>query len=381
MPNELLASLRLLSDHDLVAHLLSLVGRARHVTVLIVAHLAELDTRDIYLREGHSSLFAYCCSVLRLSEHEAYNRIEAARAARRFPLILDLLAEGAVNLTTVRLLAPHLTAENHRSVLDSARGKRKVEVEEIVARVAPRPDVAPSIRKVGAPKPEPSGKPASAGPTGFLDAVITSVSAPTGPAIPSRPAALRPAIAPLSPDRYRIQLTIGGETLEKLRRAQDLLRHAVPSGEEAVVIDRALTALLADLDRKKLAATDRPRPLRRTKLGSRHMPATVTRTVWRRDESRCAYVGPNGQRCPERAFLELHHKSPYAVGGGPTVENVELRCRRHNGYEARVYFGPLREYLATGSRPGSSSSAPARGELVLERVETKRPRGPHVGAG
>jgi hypothetical protein len=84
----------------------------------------------VHLREGHSSLFAYCRDALALSEHEAYNRIEAAR---RFSAILELLAESAVSLTTVRLLAPHLTRANHRNVLESARGKRKPELEEIVA--------------------------------------------------------------------------------------------------------------------------------------------------------------------------------------------------------------------------------------------------------
>jgi hypothetical protein len=32
-------------------------------------------------------LFAYCVEVLRLSEHETYNRIEAARTVSRFPVI------------------------------------------------------------------------------------------------------------------------------------------------------------------------------------------------------------------------------------------------------------------------------------------------------
>jgi hypothetical protein len=45
-------------------------------------------------------------------------------------------------LTTVRLLASHLTPANHRDVLGSARGKRKPEVEEIVARLPPQPDAA-----------------------------------------------------------------------------------------------------------------------------------------------------------------------------------------------------------------------------------------------
>jgi len=115
-----------------------LVARDHDLNAQLVAHLAELDTRDVFLREGYASLFVYCRDALGLSEWEAYNRIEVARATRRFPVILDMLAEGSVNLTAVRLLAPHLTPGNHREVLDSARGKRKPEVEGIVAGLAPR---------------------------------------------------------------------------------------------------------------------------------------------------------------------------------------------------------------------------------------------------
>jgi hypothetical protein len=163
----------------------------------------------------------------------------------------------------------------------------------------------------------------------------------------------------LSPDRYRIQFTIGTDTLKKLRMAKDLLRHAIPSGDEAAILDRALTALLAELAKKKFAETDRPRTSQGTVPGSRHIPAEVRRAVWRRDGGRCAYVGTDGHRCGERAFLEFHHVQPYAVGGEPTVANVQLRCRRHNVYEARAYFEPLRAYTATGS---------CQEQLVLERV-------------
>jgi hypothetical protein len=66
-----------------------------------------------------------------------------------------LLGEGSINLTTARLLAPHLTPDNHGTVLESARGKRKAEIEQIVAALSPRPDAAPSIRKLPVPTGEP----------------------------------------------------------------------------------------------------------------------------------------------------------------------------------------------------------------------------------
>ncbi len=297
MPSVILTSLTRLSDAELVARVKSLVARERDATAHLVAHLAELDTRDVHLREGYESLYVYCRDALGLSEGESYNRIEVARAARRFPAILEMLAAGAVNLTAARLLAPHLTPANHREVLDSARGKKKREIEEIVARLSPRPDVA---------------------------------------ALP------RAAVTPLSPDRYKLQLTIGGDTLEKLRLAKDMLSHAIPSGDDAAVLDRALTALLVDLARKKFADTRKPGRSRTRSPRARDAAAAVKRAVWVRDLGRCAFIGPSGHRCNERRFVEFHHVDPHALGGEATVDKIELRCRRHNDYEGRLYFGKRR---------------------------------------
>lgn len=131
---------------------------------------------------------------------------------------------------------------------------------------------------------------------------------------------------------------IAGQTLEKLQLAKEMLRHALPGGDEDAIVDRALTLLLADLARKAFADTDRPREPRGTKAGSRHVPAHVRRVVWVRDLGRCAYVGTGGHRCTERGFLQFHHVKPHEVGGPATVENIQLRCGRHNRYEAKVYF-------------------------------------------
>src|SRR5438093_4201926 len=140
-----------LSDRDLLAQVQHAARAERQAIAHLIALLMELDTRRLYLGEGFSSLFTYCTQALHLSEHAAYNRIETARAARRLPMILELVAEGAVTLTTVRLLAPHLTPENHRDVLARARHKSKRETEQLVANLRPLPDVAAAIRKLPTP--------------------------------------------------------------------------------------------------------------------------------------------------------------------------------------------------------------------------------------
>ena len=152
----------------------------------------------------------------------------------------------------------------------------------------------------------------------------------------ARPAPV--SIAPLAPGRYRIQLTVSRETHDKFRHAQALLRHVVPSGDAAEIFDRAVTLLVDQLERQRFAQIERARATKPGPGPSRHIPAAVRRAVWRRDGGSCAFVGAEG-RCGERAFLEFHHVEPHAVGGGATVENIELRCRAHNAYRRACSSG------------------------------------------
>ena len=342
-----------LSDQDLLARTMQLAREERQATALLIAHLAEVDARRLHLAEGYSSLFTYCREVLRLSEHAAYGRIEAARAARRFPVILEMLSEGSVTLTTVGLLAPHLTAENHQDLLEQAWGKSKRAVEELLAALAPQPSVPAVVRRL----PTPRFSSAASALTDGAQARAPEPEAALQPA--ATPPQGRPTtVAPVAPARYKVQFTATAETYEKLRLAQDLLRHQIPDGDLDQVLSRALTALLEQLARERFAATDRPRGGRPTTPGARHIPAEVKRAVWLRDGGRCAFVGASGRRCNATGFLEFHHLTPHAVGGESTVDNIQLRCRAHNAYEAELYFG-LSPAAEVREAPGRTRSGPS----------------------
>jgi hypothetical protein len=178
-----------LSDAQLLDEVRRLATCERAATAQLIRSLMELDARRLYLAEGFSSLFTYCTQALGLSEHAAYGRIEAARAARRFPAILDLLEEGAITLTTVTLVAAHLSPENQNLVLAEVRHKSKREVEQLVARLRPLPDIAPSVRKLPVPKLSPPSIPHVAEPT--------SAQPVKAPVMPARAA----IVAPLTEER------------------------------------------------------------------------------------------------------------------------------------------------------------------------------------
>ena len=83
-----------LTDSQLIEEVKRCARGERVATALLVAHLAEMDARSLHLGLGFPSLFAYCLEVLRLSESATCKRIDVARAARRYPVILERLVEG-----------------------------------------------------------------------------------------------------------------------------------------------------------------------------------------------------------------------------------------------------------------------------------------------
>jgi 5-methylcytosine-specific restriction endonuclease McrA len=175
-----------------------------------------------------------------------------------------------------------------------------------------------------------------------------------------RQAAAEPA------DRFEIRFTARGDTVEKLKMAQDLLAHAVPSGDLGEVVDRALTALAEQLLRTKFAVTASPRK-QAGSPSTASRPAAVRRAVYLRDRGRCTFVSKEGRRCDSRRYLQFDHVDGRAVGGAFTVERVRLRCGPHNRLEAeRLYGTPPRARDAGGARvtltTGSSPIRPGTGE-------------------
>jgi 5-methylcytosine-specific restriction endonuclease McrA len=287
---------RLLTNEQLLAEVRLLVARERTATAVLVASLAEVDQRKLYKGLKYPSLYKFCMEELKLSEGAAYRRIRAARVAEQFPIALNYLEDGSITLTNLTVLSRHLTLANHMTLMEAARHKTRAEVERQMA-----------------------------------------------------------ALHPDAPDLVTLRLRVRRETLDKLRRAKDLLRHVIPNGDAGEVLDRALTLLIREVERKKMAKVEHPRPARTGSRRSRYIPAAVRRAVTERDGGRCAFVGTQG-RCDETAFLEFHHVNPFALNGDATVDNIQLRCRAHNQHEADQVFGGDGGSLVRERPPAYSSS-------------------------
>jgi len=340
-----LDSLAKLSDRDLLAGLRQLMADHHQVEADLLTHLAEVEVRELYLDEGCSSMFVYCTEMLHLSESSAYNRIQASRTARRFPVILQRIRAGELHLAALRLLGPHLTPDNHVELLDQARHMSKRALEHLLVDRAPRPAAPASIRRV--PR----------------RSIASQVSPQTRDDPERQMHGHRPrpdhSAEPLGEERYKVQFTASRALRDKLQTAQALLRHQIPDGDLAKVFERALTLLVDDAKRKKFAQTSRPTapPAGDTDTDvdadtdsastegtpSRHIPAAIKRAVAERDGECCAFVSKNGRRCKSRDFLEYHHKESWAKAKRHSIDGIELRCRAHNHHAAVEDYGA--EYM------------------------------------
>lgn len=398
-------SMRALSDDELLRSLVELTRQARRVEADLVAHLAEVDERRLYARLAHSSLFAYCTEALHLSEAEAYLRIAGARASREHPALLEMLRDGRLHLTAIALLAPHLTAANRESVLARAVHRSRRQIEELVVELSPRPEAPAQIRRLPerrpivarlAPpllggEPVPASQLRSDGVAGATIRLGGSAVTPLPGPVPQSGlapiAAARPAsIEPVAPARYRVQFTATAVLRDKLERLSALMRHSVPGGDLAAVIETAVTEKLERIEARRFGRRRAPRDsspkarqcspgppnpesvgphgpgpgspdpgspdpvgpasreagssrLARPTTLSRHIPVVVRRAVFERDGGRCRYTDENGRRCSAREGLEFHHRHPFGHGGGHQVDNLSLLCRRHNRYVAEHDYG------------------------------------------
>jgi 5-methylcytosine-specific restriction endonuclease McrA len=141
------------------------------------------------------------------------------------------------------------------------------------------------------------------------------------------------------------------QVLDKMRRAMDLLGPKVGRDDVAALLEHLLDMALPVLEKKRCAATDRPRaPQAKQRSNARSIPAHVRREVWQRDGGRCTFQSATGRRCECRRGLELDHVKPVALGGEASTENLRLLCRTHNQLEAERRLGKEFMRQRRGSR-------------------------------
>ena len=374
--------LRHLSDDVLTNELATSTSEARRCVVRNISRIAEYDRRQLYLAVGYKSMYRYCIGKLGLSEDVAFQRIRVGRAALEFPAIFELLAAGQVNPTTVLLAAPHLTPANAAELLAAITRRTIKQVRQLLAdRFGEAPGLESDLARTAPVTAHDQPAPAACE---WKELPVLNPVAPSFESIAAQamepvceraatpatvPLPRRARLTPVSPGCYELVALLGQEASDQLEASRELLGHAVPSGDLAEVLERAIALQFAHLRKRRCAATERPRkpaPTRPT-ANPRRIPNAVRREVWARDGGRCAFVGTRGHRCDSREQLELDHIVPVARGGTSTTDNLRLLCRAHNQHVAERALG-----RDTMQRARETARRQRETERVAKRAEQER---------
>jgi hypothetical protein len=365
--SELLAGL---ANDQLLARLRDLVQRGNAVEAELLAHLGEVDARRLHLEEGCSSMFVYCQRVLHFAEGVAYKRIQAARAARSHPQLLEAVRRGELHLTAVGLLAPKLTKSNCAELIQAARRRSAEEVRQLLADRDPQSEIPASVRKLSEPAKAAAAAvlPQAVLPQVVMTGASSTPGEPSIPPLPPRSTTLeRGVIAPLGAQRYRVEFTADRALHEQLQELRALMRHQIPDGDVGKILARAVAVLLDQVRKRKFGETSKPRPAPPSgsrEIPSRHIPAAIRRAVWNRDGGRCGYVSAGGRRCNSREFLEFDHAEAWTWTRAHSIAGITLRCRAHNQQRARRDFGERqmarfrKQQHSTGFESSSPGSSP-----------------------
>ncbi len=352
-------SLFSLTPHQLLTETRTLLAARAANTADLLEHLAEIDSRRLFVEAAYSSMQAFCVGELHMSEDSADKWLQALRAIERCPALLDAIAAGRLHLSAVNLIASRLTSDNAHELIALASRRSCAEIRARLAErdrsSAPTPDLLPQA------------------------VANTQCEADSNQVMSSpRDEVNDDCVAPPPPPTTRVlTFTVPAELADAYREALALAPYDV-AHDPARAFAHMLAAWRAKLEKRR-CGTGARRPSRPTRTNSRHVPAHVRDEVWRRDGGQCSYTSDAGRRCECREQLELDHVTPIARGGASTADNLRLRCRRHNQLEADRAFGrgfmdAKREAARAAQERNRAAREQARAAREAERDATRAER-------
>jgi hypothetical protein len=362
-----------LSDNQIVRKGDRAVHSRHDLAVVLLDCLVEIERRELYLKEGYPSLFAYCTDRWNYSPPKAGRTIAAARCVRAYPEVRTLLMEHRITVCGVSRIAGILTDENRAELLGQVAGRKYAEIDRIVAARRTAPALRERIRPIGVKTPRRAegaarreglfrrrpeagaspDHPASSGDHSRIDSGNTAVNTHPAPPKPRE-------------ERFEIRFSAGKNLVAMLEQAKAICsRRATIEAVLVKVLDEFLDKHDPERrrarrekrrakeekrgpqeaegrapDQRKIAADAQSAesgnpPGGRSRKRSRHIPAAIRDAVFARDGGRCTFIGRNSVRCSATTHLQIDHIEPFCRGGAHQLENLRLLCGKHNRLVAR----------------------------------------------
>jgi hypothetical protein len=300
--------------HTLHAQALIAVKNFKEAEKTLQEILRKIDEQKAFYDLGYRSLMDYAISALGLSSDVAYNHCTVAKKSQVLPEVRKAVAEGVLTVSAVRHLAPILTPDNQRELIELGKNLTQTELRREVAKRNPEMGEVPEKARY------------------------------------------------VKEDRLVLELRVSEKLMKKLRRAQDLVSQ---SRRKLATLEETLEAMAegflekrdplrkAERARKKnsVAAAEtgtesepvseaefrlpfsriiRKKEETLTSARRTALPAAIRHSVLLKFGGQCSHTDKTGQRCNQRRWLHFHHLKPVSEGGLNRAENLTLLCSGHH---------------------------------------------------
>ncbi|MGE0171674.1 MAG: HNH endonuclease [Oligoflexales bacterium] len=305
---------------SIVENAIQIHAQEQRITLESVEVVGKLEVRNAAVNMGMSSeRFA---RYVGLTPNQYWKRAQAARVMRFFPKAKEMVLVGETQISHLSMIAARITQANSEVLLDGIKNKSRRQVEGLLSRITfdgnmlanrdPEIELRIKLRESD---------------FALLDRAREILS--HGGQAPSAPEILVKALNDLLEKR---------DPLRKAERAAARAekKNSPSAGKEASphkpVVEQHMLKQLPRHDTPPLPSAGKE-PRRRA------IPQAIKHQVWLRDQGQCTWTFPDGGRCPERGMLGLDHREMWCRGGEHSVENLTLKCRRHNQFAAEQILG------------------------------------------
>jgi len=253
----------------------------------LLSTIMEVNAAKLYLDFKLASLYAYCLQELKLTEDVACSFIAVARKAEEVPELKKAVEQG-LPFTKAKIVARVITPKNQEELLKTAKISSCNKLEREVVKENPK-------------------------------------------------AAVVEKVIPVAENRHRLELGIGEDLLQKLRRVQDLVCN---KERRAASLEESLSAMvelyLEKEDPQRKAERARP-PKKEQNPAADRPPAASLHAVNQRDKGRCQIPG-----CESTRWIDIHHIILRSEGGSHAPENLITLCGFHHREHHRKHsaFAP-----------------------------------------
>ena len=328
-PN-VIESLRGLIDAAKILH-----AEERNISLLSVRLVGMLEEvngpgRCWLSREG----FAW---YIGLTPNTYWKRAQAWRVLRRFPEISEMVEKGETCVSHVAMLSAKITTSNAQVLIEGLKNKSTRELRDFVATVNADGSVKPAAESMVEIKLRLSL--ADAKLIERAREVLAHSGLKTTGAVPSEEdvvvAALNLLLDRKDPARKAERAAATSASMQNSRGYADSAADRTNTAATAATLEMKMPAARQESEQSRWKG--RSIHLRVNKRS--HIPNAIRHQVWQRDKGRCTHDFGAGNLCGDRYLIEIDHLIPWAMGGTHALNNLALKCRRHNILAAERIFG------------------------------------------